>query len=183
MTDPTELDLAAIEARAEAATEGPWEHSLVGIDLVDDEYVVQTESVADVVCRLARSGEFIEHPMASAQADAEFIAHARTDVPALVARVRELVAERDSVQFALDGFRGVARAERGEEACGCQSDGSGRGTGTEGVERVEEMWRSPDGKRYASSAERAANRGWTDMVHLRRTVTTFVPVYGEWEEA
>lgn len=92
-TPPTPDALDAIRARVEAATKEPWEHSLVSIDTVEDEYVVQTEAVADVVCRLDRAGEFIEHPMASARADAEFIAHARTDIPLLLAALDEAQAE------------------------------------------------------------------------------------------
>jgi len=80
------IDLDAIEARANAATPGPWrdqhhECSEVWGPAPDS----QTHSM-----QIARIGR--------AQFDvlnAAFIAHARTDVPALIARVRELEAERD----------------------------------------------------------------------------------------
>ena len=78
MTD-LDLDLDAIEARAAAATEGPWSR--------DDEH-----SLSVAICytphvwALAHSGT---------EANAEFIAHARTDVPALVAALREA---RDEVE-------------------------------------------------------------------------------------
>jgi len=101
MTD-LDLDLDAIEARAAAATEGPWSR--------DDEH-----SLSVAICytphvwALAHSGT---------EANAEFIAHARTDVPALVAALREaragwyqnrdkadlcdaMIAERDEARAAI----------------------------------------------------------------------------------
>ena len=71
MTDT--LDLAAIEARAEAATKGPWESRDYPNDEVWDSKGIW---LADV-----RNEE-----------TAAFIAHAREDIPALLARVRELEA-------------------------------------------------------------------------------------------
>lgn len=69
----TEIDLDALEALAEAATPGPWE--AVGF------YVRLGDGFA---VALANSRQ--EH----SPSDAAFIAAARTAVPALVARVREL---------------------------------------------------------------------------------------------
>jgi hypothetical protein len=76
-------DLDRIEARAEAATPGPWfakENDLIGgwcVMPVDDVPSNGVHEVADFAHREA----------------AEFIAAARSDVPALVARVRALEAE------------------------------------------------------------------------------------------
>ena len=83
------LDLDAIGARAEAATPGPWFR------------VIDTD-----VCRLADG----THPevavclrtedvgvVQSHEANADFIAHARADVPALVAELR---AAREVVEAA-----------------------------------------------------------------------------------
>ena len=76
MTDPmTPERLAEIEARAEAATEGPWEAWDRGIGF---EVHVNAECL---------NSEFRE---TFRQADAEFIAAARTDVPDLLAEVRRL---------------------------------------------------------------------------------------------
>jgi hypothetical protein len=80
----TNEELNAIEARAKAATEGPWrtrptEHGdCAGIWHGDWEHdsIVQTDSG-------------VYPPM---MPDAEFIAHARSDVPALVEEVRRLRA-------------------------------------------------------------------------------------------
>jgi hypothetical protein len=79
MTDQ-QLDLDAIEARAAAATDGPWMadgHEIYGsgCGILDvDQWKAETLRIEDPE---------------GAKADAEFIAHARTDVPALVARVRQ----------------------------------------------------------------------------------------------
>ena len=86
MTDPmTAADLDAIEQRAHAATEGPWEmyrphhasgfHSVIG-------GAGGTDNLADDVL----------------EADAEFIAHARSDAPALLAEVRRLQAAGERVR-------------------------------------------------------------------------------------
>lgn len=63
----THDELQAIKARAEAATPGPWTFD------IEDWKVVNAES---------------QH--ASSEEDWQFIAHARTDVPALVAEVERL---------------------------------------------------------------------------------------------
>lgn len=74
--------LDEIEARANAATEGPWTAEYSGEQgncVLPPGYRSTREAVA--VTRLLR-----------ARADAEFIAQARTDVPALVAALRAVVA-------------------------------------------------------------------------------------------
>lgn len=78
-----DLDLDAIEARATAATPGPWGHGL-GYDQDDPgAYVYQDFGVGNVV---ATGRDPIAPP------DVEFIAHARVDVPALITEVRRLRA-------------------------------------------------------------------------------------------
>jgi hypothetical protein len=83
----TTLDLDAIEARANAASYGPW-----GIELRKEDdptdfpfYVMGEDWEVSVAAIFIRG---TEHPQDLA--DAEFIAHARDDIPALVQRVREL---------------------------------------------------------------------------------------------
>jgi hypothetical protein len=72
----TDEELQAIEARANAATPGPWE--------VFAEREVSTEHKALMGCTHDGDGVFYERE------DAEFVAHARADIPALVAEVRRL---------------------------------------------------------------------------------------------
>lgn len=84
MTSTDTLNLDAIEARANAATPGPWEeHADYGKDFyayVSGPYLrgVGTLNFGD--------GE-------DAAADREFVKHARTDVDALLAEVRRLRTE------------------------------------------------------------------------------------------
>ena len=78
------LDLDAIEARAEAATPGPWRQTTSKRGYRD---VLQTpDSYGD---RMIAKG--------CPNADADFIAAARTDIPALVAELR---AAREVVEAA-----------------------------------------------------------------------------------
>jgi len=72
-------DLAAIQARADAATAGPWTHYYPGQDC--------SGPCVDPVIHDIESD--------TAHADLAFIAHARTDVPALLICIRTLVEERD----------------------------------------------------------------------------------------
>jgi hypothetical protein len=85
--------LAAIEARAQAATEGPWESLRAGmlgtrVVRVDGEWdgLVPDEFITMVTPALRKFD------------DADFIAHARTDVPALLALVREQRAAIERVR-------------------------------------------------------------------------------------
>lgn len=80
----TQTELEAIKARAAAATPGPWEFDGKG-DIVPD------GDKSDFVAMIHYSAE-----------DAEFIAHARADVPALVAEVERLRAENAKLDEMLD---------------------------------------------------------------------------------
>lgn len=72
--------LAEIEAREQAATPGPWESGLVGVWVEGGEYLIRLEGGASATVNLTPATRF-------------FIAHARDDVPWLVAQVRERDAE------------------------------------------------------------------------------------------
>lgn len=76
-------EFAAIEARANAATPGPWEHCTKGYDGLP---LVVAEGYGFPAEPLGQSGT---HVIETMEADAEFIAHSRTDIPALLAAVRE----------------------------------------------------------------------------------------------
>lgn len=84
MTDPlTDEQLAAIEARASAATRGPWDS--IG------ERVYAGGASAWVVAESKMWG--LDGERDDYAADAAFVAGARADVPALLAEVRRLRAE------------------------------------------------------------------------------------------
>ena len=78
------IDLKAIKAREEAATEGPWQSLLRSVKSVREDR--RREAI------IASSGLSDGHRK-EAEANMEFIAHARTDVPALIAEVERLRAE------------------------------------------------------------------------------------------
>lgn len=77
-------DLAAIEARAEAATPGPWDVELSEVVYVAPDVNPIPTWAIPAIQDLA--GEMSD-------ADAHFIAHARADVPRLLSRVRAQAAE------------------------------------------------------------------------------------------
>jgi hypothetical protein len=110
MTTPTydgttPLDLGAIEAREKAATPGPWDACLgSGGNLCtaiysdhfeDDRFTPICDLLPDWILEREQPGKSHrqEH-----RADMDFIAHARTDIPALIARIRYLEAELAKAQ-------------------------------------------------------------------------------------
>ena len=91
-----DLNVDAIGARADAATPGPWRALGTGVRGGDHWYVVDsTESIASIHANDGSDEDQRER-------DAEFIAHARTDIPALIARVRELEAELATDEWCRD---------------------------------------------------------------------------------
>ena len=137
----TDLDLDAIEARASAATPGPWltmdeaptwDHPRVcGYDQKENHrtepYFATGPRVADVE---------------QAEVDEAFIAAARTEIPALVAEVRRLraavLAEREAWQKALgdivERHEAIAEKESLAATVSLSSSGlSGRAVGRRAV--------------------------------------------------
>jgi len=86
--EPVDL-LASIEARANAATEGPWEQ---GHNWDASQWIKGGSGG-----RKFRPSSDTSYGWVPTTADAEFIAHARTDVPALLALVRDQQAKLDRV--------------------------------------------------------------------------------------
>lgn len=110
-----DIDLDAIEARANAATEGPW--------VVKHEPAWEADDVQhpDVITVGAQMWEGDDEPMTvclvstdheddpvDVLGDAEFIAHARTDVPALVALVRAKQSWIDGAKVDMDALEEAA---------------------------------------------------------------------------
>ena len=87
------IDIDAIEMRVKAATPGPW---TTGADKKWSDVFPPWALVINGTHPLI---ELESGPQGTA--DAEFIAHARTDVPALLAKVAELTAERDAALAAV----------------------------------------------------------------------------------
>lgn len=101
METVADLDLAAIEARVEASTSGPWEHLTApakGDPSTKAEWMAHTLAGDDRLHVLTASGErgyayivpAVTGDGPTSAANADFIAHAREDVPTLVAEVRRL---------------------------------------------------------------------------------------------
>lgn len=95
MTAPDPLD--AIQARADAATEGPWDATGIVDDFGDWEY---SEVRHDFT---SPSGKIWPDQVLGTidleEADAEFIAHAREDVPKLVKALREVETIMDQLDI------------------------------------------------------------------------------------
>lgn len=91
MSDEQQARLAGIRARTEKATAGPWEvfHRLPGLTAADDE----TEN--GVGLDIEGPTHAWKHGQFARSADAQFIAHAREDIPYLLALVAELDADRE----------------------------------------------------------------------------------------
>lgn len=89
------FDLQAIRARSEAATPGPWEWRVCGNDSV----YIRAETLDGVIeleddySGYPECGEHLIMEMLGH--DADFIAHARTDIPAMLAEVGRLQAENE----------------------------------------------------------------------------------------
>ena len=77
-----EDELAAIEARANAATEGPWEVEPHPDQPYLDKVVRHYGHLTDLLAQCFHTN-----------GNAAFIAHARQDIPALIAEVRRLRQE------------------------------------------------------------------------------------------
>jgi len=84
------MNLDRIERRANAATEGPW-----GFSYGDRRYIADpsTDIVGEVAPEYSGQAICVFAVASANEKDAEFIASARADVPALIARVRELETE------------------------------------------------------------------------------------------
>ena len=94
------LNLEAIKARCEKATAGPW----YGYE--ERESSAEGHAVSTGPSNLFTIG--ISNQDAN---DADFIAHARTDIPALVAEVERLQSALAAARAALDGERERALTE------------------------------------------------------------------------
>ncbi len=93
----TDDELNEIEARVDAASDGPWyadKHS-VFVKLEDDESLSEYDRERH---REMNDEEAIYEDQHSSPHNAEFITHAREDVPALVAEVRRLRQENDDLK-------------------------------------------------------------------------------------
>ena len=91
MTEPTGLDLDAIERRHRAATPGPWHSWVEGRDGSSGDTFIQRDG-PDLYLSQDKEGGGVEIP---SPADHDFIAGAYQDIVALVQEVRRLRRNED----------------------------------------------------------------------------------------
>lgn len=80
----------AIRARCEAATPGPWIRSKFGLNILTADSEISTATQ-----RYSGSAEYMQHQMGRLEANADFISHAREDLPWALDQIAALTAERD----------------------------------------------------------------------------------------
>ena len=127
--DPKELDLEAVRSRVEAASVGPWKegrHDLQSYDGVSGEPFTNVYGAEVERMHLGHARPFtIARALhdENNKSDAEFIAHARTDIPILIAEVerqaaeierlgRHLKGEREALAIAMRQLNGRADADQ-----------------------------------------------------------------------
>ncbi|PZG15072.1 hypothetical protein C1I95_20405 [Micromonospora craterilacus] len=108
---PPPLDLDAILARHAATSPGRWDHrgdaEVRGIPGVHEAVVTdQPGDAGDVIALTGRVGEY---PRSCA--DAVFIGHAHTDIPAMAAEIRRLYSRLAKVETAADRLVDQLREE------------------------------------------------------------------------
>jgi len=94
----TDVDLDAIERRVASTSPAPWRHRMLG-------FIESGEDSAQVIGVTCHRHDASLEPLPGAE-NAEFIAHARQDVPRLLAEVRRLrqrVAEMESALRSSNG--------------------------------------------------------------------------------
>ena len=85
----TEDDLEAMQARADAASPGPWTSYVEGRDhIAGDDFIRISEHDGEDDMYVSRANELGLRPASTA--DQDLIAHARQDLPLLIAEVRRL---------------------------------------------------------------------------------------------
>jgi hypothetical protein len=130
MLDDNQIE--AIKGRAEEATPGPWRTEPFGNP---GEFEIGYDAPARYGGPyVVRCGEPAEHDGIAAE-DAEFIAHAREDIPALLADRQALIEQVDALVEGFEELERVVRAmlshawwdgvdERGDDITCCSCDTS-----------------------------------------------------------
>ena len=95
------LNIDAIEKRANAASPGPWKHETGSGARTDAGFDGDLQPVEDDDGTLTGDSELVVHTdwvRPQSLANGKFVVRAREDVPALIARVRELEAREARVR-------------------------------------------------------------------------------------
>ena len=121
-------EIQEIEARLEAATQGPWD--VETIPETGESRVIVRSNTGDPMLDVSVA------PHGVRAEDAEFIAHAPEDIRALIAEVKRLEAWKREAVTVMDGLQGLGEALRlplGEQV-----------TGRTALEKVKELIKSRD---------------------------------------
>ena len=121
-------EIQEIEARLEAATQGPWD--VETIPETGESRVIVRSNTGDPMLDVSVA------PHGVRAEDAEFIAHAPKDIRALIAEVKRLEAWKREAVTVMDGLQGLGEALRlplGEQV-----------TGRTALEKVKELIKSRD---------------------------------------
>jgi len=117
--EPPALDIAAAKKRCEAATEGPWQ--AVGFDGLKEganyhDFSIVASQIGDEDIFITNIGPFFcpvevsKEQAADEWATGDFIAHARTDLPAALEGLEEAQGKLDAVEeFARTGCADIER--------------------------------------------------------------------------
>lgn len=104
------IDIEAIRERAEKATPGPWRQNAArSRDYLDTVHVWGVGGTADEVALIGRS------TLDQQNDDSDFIAHARTDIPALVTALEERDARIAELREALQNLHREANLFAGHK--------------------------------------------------------------------
>lgn len=161
MTDATELDTAAIRARLEAATPAPWE---VGDGWVYTLPVYEGDNrLSNVLGMKFADLDRQQQERARAQANAEFIAHARTDVERLLTALDEARAEVERLHFDLDREAHARQTAERERDAWWSAASAYRRT-SEGYARLH---RTAESSAVAAESALAAVRALAELVALK----------------
>ena len=110
----TEKRIAAIQERCDKATPGPWEQANKSVRVVGSQLVNSWGNEAPSgwqggICNCLGAQKYQggkNHPLnQQAKANAEFIAHARVDVPYLLADNARLTARVEQLEADIAGYR------------------------------------------------------------------------------
>jgi len=123
----TELDLDAIEARANAATVGQWRHTYKNCKWHMSSEFIDRDGDLDGVGLVTADINQDNADLYATDADMDFIAHARTDIPALVAEVRRLRAKREATCKWTEARAWIGAEPYWETECGKAHDFGGEG--------------------------------------------------------
>lgn len=94
----TRPDIDAIRARVEVATEGPWEKSEALDSTEYGDYMAYGVHQVAPLMRHSDSDQAHTSLEAMSAEDAEFIANARQDIPALLSHIEQLEAQIERVR-------------------------------------------------------------------------------------